>query len=119
MKDEAFRLTRTDNLECGGFLFAEVARSWHFGINILHATTTGENAVRRNRSLTMDISRFEDAERWISANGWHDLAVAGHYHSHPDLTAKDAGLPSNHDLRAFLSVRDFAHKPVVSPTRSG
>lgn len=110
MKDEAFWLTRRDNLECGGFLFAEVARSWHREINIVHATTTGHDAVRRNSSLTMDITRFEDAQRWLAGNGWGDLAVCGHFHTHCDLTGKDAGLPSGHDLRAFLSIRDYAHK---------
>jgi hypothetical protein len=58
MKAEAFALTGRDNLECGGFLFGPVARSWNREVEITHATTTGAGAIRRNGSLRMDISRF-------------------------------------------------------------
>ena len=89
---------------------APVARSWDRTVEISHATTTGENAIRSDGLLRMDISRLEDAERWIARNGWHDEALCGIYHSHPGLTGKDAGLPSDQDLRTFLSVRDYAYK---------
>ena len=91
-------------------VFAPVARSWDRTVEVVHATTTGENAVRRNGSLRMDTSRWADAERWIERNGWHDEALVGIWHTHPDLTGKDASEPSDTDLRMFLAARDLTHK---------
>jgi proteasome lid subunit RPN8/RPN11 len=110
MRNELFHLTRVDDLECGGFLFAPVARSWNRTVEINHATTTGENAIRRNASLSMDTSVWEDTEDWIKRNGWHDVALAGIWHSHPNEKGRDAGLPSDSDLAAFLNARDLVHR---------
>ena len=109
MRDEAFRLTGSDDRECGGFLLAPVARSWDRTVEITHATTTG-NAIRRNGGMTMDTSRLSDAERWVERNGWHDEALAGIFHTHPGEIGRDAGRPSDADLKALLSIRDWAHK---------
>jgi proteasome lid subunit RPN8/RPN11 len=109
MRNEVFTLTRSDDLECGSYLFAEVPRSWHKEIYITHATTTGD-AMRRNGSMKLDTSRWEDAEKWIIANGWHEETMVGFYHSHPDEIGRDAGLPSDADLYAFLAARDLAEK---------
>lgn len=110
MRDDAFTLTRSDGLECGSYLFASVPRSWHREIYVVHATTTGDNAIRRNGSLKLDSSRWRDAERWIAGNGWHDVAMVGIWHSHPGETGRDAGRPSDADLEAFLLARDLGDK---------
>jgi hypothetical protein len=108
MRGEVFSLTRTDDLECGGFLFAPVARSWEKAVEIRHATETG-NAIRRNASLSMDTSVWEDAENWIQRNNWNDV-LCGLWHSHPNEIGSDAGLPSDSDLAAFLNARDLVHR---------
>jgi hypothetical protein len=109
IRGELFRLTRVDDLEAGGFLFAPVARSWDRVVEIQHATETGENAIRRNGSLSMDTSVWEDAENWIQRNNWSDV-LCGLWHSHPNEIGRDAGLPSDSDLGAFLAARDLVHR---------
>jgi hypothetical protein len=109
MRHEVFSLTRVDDCEAGGFLFAPGVRSWQKTIEIRHATETGENAIRRDASLSMDKSVWEDAENWIQRNNWND-ALCGIWHSHPNERGSDAGLPSDSDLAAFLSARDHIHR---------
>jgi hypothetical protein len=110
MREEVFWLTRSDGLECGGFCFGRVPRSWDKTLEVTHATTTGDGAIRGNGSLVMDSSRWQDAERWLARNQWHDSGLVGFFHTHPGVTGEDAGLPSDHDLRAFLAARDWANR---------
>jgi hypothetical protein len=109
MRNQVFDLTRVDDCECGGFVFGPVARSWEKTVEIRHATETG-NAIRRNASLSMDTDVWEDTERWIERNGWHNEALAGIWHSHPNEIGSDAGQPSDSDLAAFLNARDLVHR---------
>lgn len=109
MREEVFSRTRVDDCEAGGFIFGPVARTWDKTVLISHATETGENAIRRNGSLSMDTEVWADAENWIQRNNWSDV-LCGLWHSHPNEVGSDAGLPSDSDLAAFLNARDLVHR---------
>lgn len=103
MLDECWTLTRDDGMEAGGFLFARIPRPRDTSIRLFHATGTG-NGIRRSGSLKLDSAEWIRAEEWIARNEFHDTDLIGFWHTHP---GSDDGMPSNADLRGFLTALDW------------
>lgn len=104
--DDLFSSTRLDQLESGGFLHGRRARSWEKKVEILGATRTGENALRRSDSLMLDTEQWARRERAYAAEGY-DFPLCGLWHCHPGT--RD-GSPSDADLASLLGVLDWHEK---------
>jgi hypothetical protein len=100
MLADCFRLTRSDRAECGGFLFGRPTRSWDKRVEITDATSTG-NAHRTSGSLRLDVEQWYRAECELGP----DYPLVGVWHAHGGDTRD--GLPSEHDLAAWLAALDW------------
>jgi proteasome lid subunit RPN8/RPN11 len=105
MLADLFELTRSDNLEAGGFLFGSPAMSRHREVRVTGATRTG-NGVRGPGSLTLDRAEWERAEASIERAGFDDVLL-GVWHCHPGESARTCE-PSAVDLRAWAGALDYS-----------